>query len=50
MEAGGRADPIRPLLECGAPSELGIFQVVDGGKVLVDEGSVGEWPEMFGWV
>jgi hypothetical protein len=48
MEAGGRADESGPLLEGGAASKLRIFQILDGGKVLVDERGVGQRPEVFG--
>ena len=38
------------LLEGGAVGELRSFQVVDGGKVLVDQRGVGQGPQMFGWL
>ena len=50
MEAGGRTDEIRPALEGSAAGELGIFEVLNGGEVLVDQGGVGQRPEVLGWL
>ena len=47
-EARGRADEVRPLLKRGAVGELGVFQVLDGSKVLVDEGGIGQRPQVLG--
>ncbi len=44
MEARGRADTIRPLLECGTASELGVLKVLETGKVLVHQSGVGHRP------
>src|SRR5260370_1069944 len=46
MEAGGRADEIRPLLKRGAVRELGIFEVLTAGEVLVDQPRVGQRPQV----
>lgn len=48
MEAGGRANEIRPLLEGGAASELGVFEILDGSEVLVDQRGVGQRPQVLG--
>ncbi len=48
MEAGGRANEIRSVLKRDAASELRVFQVLDAGEVLVDEGSIGQWPQVLG--
>ena len=48
MEAGRRTDEIGPRLQGGAVGELGVFEVLDAGEMLVDECSVGQGPEMFG--
>lgn len=48
VEAGGRAHEIGPLLEGGAAGELRIFELLDGGEMLVDQGGVGQRPEMLG--
>ncbi len=46
MEQRGGADTFALSLEDGTPSKLGVFQVLDGGEVLVDERRIGERPEM----
>jgi len=33
-------------LEGGAAGELGVFEVLDAGEVLIDEGGIGQRPEM----
>jgi len=48
VKAGGRADEIGSRLEGSAASKLGIFQLLDGGEVLVDECGVGQWPQVLG--
>ena len=48
MEAGRRTDEIGPRLQGSAVGELGVFEVLDAGEMLVDECSVGQGPEMFG--
>ena len=48
VEAGGRADEIRPRLQRGAAGELGVLQILDGGKVLVDQRGVSERPQVLG--
>jgi hypothetical protein len=48
MEAGGRADAVGLVLEGSAAGELGVFQVLDHGEVLVDQRGVGERPHMLG--
>ena len=48
MEQGGRADEIGPSLQCHTALGLDVFQLVDGGKVAVDQDGVGERPEMLG--
>lgn len=48
VKAGGRANKVRLLLERDAASELGVFQVLDGGEMLVDETRVGQRPQMLG--
>ena len=48
VEAGGRADEIRPALQRGATGELGVLQILDGGKVLVDQRGVSERPQVLG--
>jgi len=46
MEARRPADEIRPLLEGGAAGELGVFEVLDAGEVLIDEGGIGQRPQV----
>src|SRR5258708_39660491 len=46
VEARRGADDIRPLLEGGAAGELSVFEVLDAGEVLIDEGGIGQRPEM----
>lgn len=48
MEQGGRADALALRLECSTPSKLGVFQIIDGGEVLVDQRGIGQWPEVLG--
>ena len=48
MEAGGRADEIRVALEGRTAGELRVFEILEGGEVLVDQGRVGQRPEGFG--
>ena len=48
VEAGGRADEIRPALEGSTAGELRVFQVLDGGEVLVDQRGVGQRPQVLG--
>jgi hypothetical protein len=50
MESRGRANKGSARLESGAASELGIFKIFDGGELAVDEGGVGERPQMLGWL
>jgi hypothetical protein len=47
MELRGRADAIRSPLQSGAMGQLGVFELLDAGKMPVDEHVVGEGPEMF---
>ena len=46
MEASGRANALWLALEGGAAGKLRIFQVLDGGEMLVDQRGVGQRPEM----
>ncbi len=48
MEKRRRANTIELALERGAPSELGVFEILDGSEMLIDERRIGQWPEMFG--
>jgi len=48
VEQGRGADALALALEDGTISKLGVFQILDGGEVLVDEGGVGQWPQVFG--
>lgn len=48
MEASGRANALRLGLQGGAAGKLGVFQVLDGGEMLVDQRGVRQWPEVFG--
>lgn len=48
VEASGRAHETGLLLEGDAASELRIFELLDGGEMLVDEARVGQRPEMLG--
>src|SRR5258707_695162 len=48
MEAGRRADKLGPRLQRAAAGELGVFELLDTGEMLVEECSVGQWPEIFG--
>ncbi|HKW22359.1 MAG TPA: hypothetical protein VJO13_13335 [Ktedonobacterales bacterium] len=36
------------MLEIGAASELGVFELLNGGKMLVDQAGIGERPEVLG--
>jgi hypothetical protein len=48
METCGRADALGLALERSAVGELGIFEVLDRGKVAVDERGVGQRPYVLG--
>ena len=48
MKAGGRADLLGVALQLGAAGELRVFELLDGGKVPIDQDRVGERPQMFG--
>src|SRR5690349_4857683 len=48
MEQRSRATALALPLEGGAPGELRVFEFLDGGEVLVDQGRIGQWPEMLG--
>ncbi len=47
VQARRGADEIRPLLERGAVRELGIFEILTAGEVLVDQRRIGQWPQVF---
>ena len=46
MEARDRADEIGSPLQGGAPCQLCLFQILDGGKMPVDQRRVGQRPQM----
>lgn len=46
MEQRGGPDALGLPLEDGAASKLGVFQVLDRGKVLVDQRRIRQRPEM----
>ncbi len=48
VEAGGRADALRLVLQLDAAGELDILQVLDGGELPVDQAGVGQRPQMLG--
>ncbi len=48
MELRGGTDALALRLQGGAVGELGVFEVLNAGKMAVDEHVVGERPEVFG--
>lgn len=48
MEQRSGADALGLPLEGGTPSKLSVFEVLDGGEMLVDQRRIGERPEMLG--
>ena len=42
MEQRGRPDALGLPLEGGTPSKLRVFEVLDGGEMLVDQRGIGE--------
>jgi len=46
MEQRGGADAFALALEGSTPRKLSVFQVLDGGEVLVNEGGIGQRPEV----
>jgi hypothetical protein len=46
VEAGGRADHVRSCLQGSAAGKLSIFELLDGGELPIDNGGIGERPEM----
>jgi hypothetical protein len=48
MEQRCGADPVGPTLEVSAVGELRIFEFLDGGKVAIDQDTVGQWPQVLG--
>jgi hypothetical protein len=47
MEQGGGADEIRTGLQRHTAGSLGVFQLVDGGEMALEERRIGERPQMF---
>ena len=50
MEAGGGADEAAAALEGKAATRLGVLELIEVGKVAIDERRIGERPEMLGWL
>jgi len=50
VEAGSRADEIGLLLERDAAGKLGIFELLDGSEMLVDQRRIRQRPEMLSWL
>jgi hypothetical protein len=48
MKAGGRANEVTPVLQSGAACRLGVFEVVAGGEMPVDERRIASPPAVFG--
>lgn len=48
VKAGRRANDRGLGLQGGAAGKLGVLQRLDAEEMLVDQGVVGEWPEVFG--
>src|SRR5258708_20775531 len=46
MELRGGADAVGSLLQRGAMRQLGVFEVLEAGEVLIDQHAIGEGPEM----
>jgi putative transposase len=48
VETGGGTDAVRPPLQGGALGELGVLELLDGGKVPVDQHRIGQGPQVLG--
>lgn len=50
VKAGRGADEVASALQHHGPGSLGIFQLLEGGDVLVGQRRVGQRPQMLGQV
>jgi hypothetical protein len=48
VEPRGGADARRVVLQLSTAGELDVFELVDTGKMAVDQAGVGQRPEVFG--